>query len=1026
MQRSGLVYRMAMTTSDEPLDSIQNPVEIMKPHHPAPHRGVHSGLIVLLIASGALSAQTTTPPPAPLVASAAKDESILLSPFTVEAGTEKGYMATQTLSGTRLKTDLKDIGSAMTIFTEQLMDDLGANSIYDLMAFAPNTDPFVMSTSDVTGNGNDFINIPTKFVSRGGATTVVGQDFFANNIPNDRFNSEALTFTRGPNAILFGLGNAAGAFISSTKRAKNKTATTVEYQVDDRGSYRVSLDHNQVLKKDLVAIRYSGVYEALNSFRIPTESFQRRHFATLRVTPFKTTAIRINYEKGLINAPAVRPWPDYDAVTPWLNAGSPMIPTFVNTAPGKPAGTQNYGQANLVSTIYSVGGTQIPTQRLINQGQSVPTTFANGFAVNGPNFRSLVNPAIFPTFASNFGNTAFRLTDYRTVSAFLEQQITRDFFIEAAYNQVDSNLKAVNGFVGQLAYIYVDPNRQLPNGQPNPNAGLLYSESQGTIIDAPNQAKNGRVMASYNLDFNRQKNGWIRHLGRHQAAVFAEHTNQSGWSSNNGLFNSTPQATTGAAAAINNGNNGIRFRYYFEPEKGKIGTNAGKNLPNIPVIYANDPLPPRDPSGITPAFFSFQGPTMSESVVETAAIATQSFFWKDRIVITNGLRQDDQSSWLAVPNDFASLRDANGVAPRPSGIDLRQFRPDSKRERGGKTFSRGIVFHAFPWMSLSYNTSNNFQVNAGTRNVYGDLLPNPEGEGSDYGLKFSFFDRRVFLDLTYYTNGNLNAGDAISNNAAGNFKQFDQLWIGVSEFTGDVKYLTSPYSTISTVWQDVVSTTSKGYEFSLTANPTNQWRITLNGSKRGDNTTTARGIYINQYMAEYIPIIKSHPEWLPLVTANNVTVAQRVADLEETLVNFNAIRNSPSANFASKWTLNLVQSYDFGKATPLRGFSIGGSMNARGKAINGFAVEKNNVLDPTRPYYAPAYANFGAWVTYRRKIFRDRIDWRLQMNVRNVFDRNTIYPLISVDTRDGKNTPDVAVYTLKEPRTYQFTSTFRF
>lgn len=84
-------------------------------------------------------------------------------PFQVNAGTEQGYLATQTLSGTRLKTDLKDIGSALTVFTERMMDDLGANSIYDLMAFAPNTDPFIMSTSDITGNGNDFIN-PTSAI----------------------------------------------------------------------------------------------------------------------------------------------------------------------------------------------------------------------------------------------------------------------------------------------------------------------------------------------------------------------------------------------------------------------------------------------------------------------------------------------------------------------------------------------------------------------------------------------------------------------------------------------------------------------------------------------------------------------------------------------------------------------------------------------------------------------------------------------------------------------------------------------
>ena len=89
-------------------------------------------------------------------------------------------------------------------------------------------------------------------------------------------------------------------------------------------------------------------------------------------------------------------------------------------------------------------------------------------------------------------------------------------------------------------------------------------------------------------------------------------------------------------------------------------------------------------------------------------------------------------------------------------------------------------------------------------------------------------------------------------------------------------------------------------------------------------------------------------------------------------------------------------------------------------------MDSRLVLDPTSPYYAPSYANFGGWITYKRKIFKDRIDWRLQMNVRNLFDRNTIFPLVTVDTRDGKHTPNVAVYNLKEPRTYQFTSSFRF
>ena len=71
-------------------------------------------------------------------------------------------------------------------------------------------------------------------------------------------------------------------------------------------------------------------------------------------------------------------------------------------------------------------------------------------------------------------------------------------------------------------------------------------------------------------------------------------------------------------------------------------------------------------------------------------------------------------------------------------------------------------------------------------------------------------------------------------------------------------------------------------------------------------------------------------------------------------------------------------------------------------------------------------ANFGAWLTYRRRILRDRVNWTLQMNVRNLLDENTIYPLFIVDRRDGTHRPDTAVYTLREPRTYVFTSTFRF
>lgn len=131
--------------------------------------------------------RSSAAPPRP----AALETPIELAPFVVSSTSEKAYLATQTLTGTRLKTDLKDLGSALTLFTAQMMADLAATNINELLLFAPNTDPFASRLGEGAGPGNDFINIGTQRVTRGGTTSVVGQDFFGNGVPNDRYNSEA-------------------------------------------------------------------------------------------------------------------------------------------------------------------------------------------------------------------------------------------------------------------------------------------------------------------------------------------------------------------------------------------------------------------------------------------------------------------------------------------------------------------------------------------------------------------------------------------------------------------------------------------------------------------------------------------------------------------------------------------------------------------------------------------------------------------------------------------------------------------
>ena len=982
-----------------------------------------------LAAGFAQVAPTASIPP---TTAATATEVVTLSPFQVDASRDQGYLATQTLNGTRLKTDLKDIGSALTIFTEQLLDDLAAHNINDVLMFAPNTDPFVNRLSESRVNGNDILNNPTIYVTRGGSTTVVSQDFFTNSIPQDRYNSEAITFTRGPNSILFGLGNPAGAFVSSTKRAKNQNATALEFFGDERDSYRVAVDHNQVIKRDLLSVRYNGVYEMTRSYRYPSKGNHRRQFVTATFTPFKRTSIRLNYEGGFIRQPAIRPWPVFDGVSAWLAAGSRMLDTYTNTS-AKPANTNiaTYTPPSPVSTQFSPAGTVVPTQKRQNEGQSALPTYATGFPVtSGANLRSFINPAIYPTLASSLSDTSYRRNHYRIYSAFIEQQITKDFFVEGAINRLTDDRHVVDGFIGNADILYADVNRQLPNGEPNPNAGKFYTESNMGLIVNPTKSLAKRAMASYDLDLTRQGPSWLRYLGRHRAAAFLEQQETQTFNSNMRASDITNAArfSTPNAKYSWQGADTMIFRYYYDPAAGKVG-NPGSPFAYFPILFANSPLPAPDPSGVTIAYVSQGGPSANRSEITTRAFAVQSSLWKGRLILTNGLRTDRSKAWSGAAANFESLRDSHGISADPRGIDVRTAFPTSLRERDGHTYSRGAVLHALPWLSFAYNTSDNFQVNAATRDVYGNLLPNPQGRGSDYGIKLSLFDQKVFFDIMYYTNETVSKIDPVSITTAGNFvDEINLSWQAIAAFTGDSKYRSPPYDSTSTGgWSDSTTTRSTGWEFSATANPTKQWRLTVNGSKRSTSSTTARGVNIIAYLKEYLPILRN-PVWQSALpgTGSGLPVSERVARIQTTLDNFVATRNLPEDIYAPSWSVNVIQTYAFARESRLGGFSVGGSMNARGKSISGFGETVVNVFDPDVRYYSPSFETFGAWITYQRKLFTNRVDWRLQLNVRNVFDAYKIYLNRAVDARDGRHTQANVIYRLNEPRTFALTSAFKY
>ena len=165
------------------------------------------------------STQANTPitPPQP-------EQVVVLSPFVVNSEKDTGYQATSTLAGSRLNTSLKDLGASISIYTKDYLDDLGATSSTDLLIYA--------TGMEAGGSGGNFsgessagtatvigpesrTNPQTSSRTRGLAAPSFTRGFFVSDIGFDTYNTERVTVNRGPNAILFGVGSAAGVVEST-------------------------------------------------------------------------------------------------------------------------------------------------------------------------------------------------------------------------------------------------------------------------------------------------------------------------------------------------------------------------------------------------------------------------------------------------------------------------------------------------------------------------------------------------------------------------------------------------------------------------------------------------------------------------------------------------------------------------------------------------------------------------------------------------------------------------------------------
>jgi catecholate siderophore receptor len=167
------------------------------------------------------------------------------------------YQANDPSSAMKTETALKDTPQAVTVVTEQQIDDQALHGMADILRYVPGVG---------MAQGEGHRDAP---VMRGNAST---GDFFTDGIRDDvqyfrdLYNVSQVEVLKGPNAMIFGRGGSGGVINRVSKQADGGHHQSFSIQAGSADFLRAEADVGEALS-DTVAYRFNALIENAGSFR---------------------------------------------------------------------------------------------------------------------------------------------------------------------------------------------------------------------------------------------------------------------------------------------------------------------------------------------------------------------------------------------------------------------------------------------------------------------------------------------------------------------------------------------------------------------------------------------------------------------------------------------------------------------------------------------------------------------------------------------------------------------------------------
>jgi outer membrane receptor protein involved in Fe transport len=993
------------------LQSYHLPIMLPRPSCLNPLRFLQ---LSLTLSVSAFAQQTAPSPTAPL-----EEKALELSPFEVKAEKDEGYLAQNTTSGSRLSTSLKDTPAAISIFTKEFLEDIGATDIDDLLKYSINSTNTLENSAalaDVQLSGGLVNNDPAISIRGVSSNTGFGvggrlTNFFITGLSQNTYNTERVELTRGPNSVLYGIGPAAGGFNVSTKKAdfgREHYETTFRFGSDEQ--WRATVDINQPLIRDRLALRINAVNEDENGWRSHAYNQEQRYQIGARWQIAAKTRLDAEYESGHQEFAQAPNNGINDSITPWIVAGRKL-----DTQTGAPF-PPNAGLAVLGNfVVYDTTTGTVYNER--NQSVSAPAGATPGaVAATGelsPQISdfSLVPREVFlggPAFGTN--------RDFERWNATFSHELVKGLFVEAAFNRETYDTFGINTLSNA---IQVDTNANLPNGAPNPRAGQFYVEQNVGLSLIDSAADDYRLTASYDFDPAAKWSRLQRWMGKQRFATLYQHRElefATGTAREAILTN--PNSTVSA----DNNANLFRRRTYFDLSgpAGLIALQDYRDFPVSGLVNTTTGLP------ITTGFVPSTPRDTLEST-ESNLYVWQGRFVGDRLVGTVGYRQDRVKTLLSTV-----VRDAP-IAPFTQGLQT-AVRNATADHASGITRTQGLVAHATSWASLFYNHSTSFQPPARTVVLLSPTLtpllpPSSRGETDDYGVKLSLLGGRLFATITAYETTGL---DQANNGGVGTYiTAANNIWNALN----NAGVLAANNLTLDAVTTFANGFTfdrkSTGVELELTANPTPSWRLSLNYSAN-KTIQSDSAAEISAYFAANEALFTSGTRERLVIGGTPGQLAATAVNATDGLTTVREQINSALASFTDQFLnsdgarqlgepvaqANLRSTYSH-RDGRLKGFSWGGGLRWRGERVIAYTSSDPATRQEIR---GASTLTVDANLGYRRKLslLGRKTDFSVQLNINNLLDEDDL-----IYTR---------AYTSGTPRTFDFptprewfvTTTLRF